>query len=181
MTNSPFQMRLPAVVSSTYHPRCSRSTPAGSDTAHRTSGTIRPRNTAARPRFANQASAASTSEIRTIGSRTTSARARARPRRAPSPYTISDPTTEPSVVQNSASARLNTPRLAEYPASGSTSSLGIGGNTFSTATTSAAPGPPSADITATAHSPSTSSTRFPHDGSSARHRRYEPPIPDASR
>lgn len=113
VTNRPFQMRLPSVVSSRYQCSRSRSTPAGSDPAQRTSGTIRPSNTAARPRPANHASAASTSEIRTIGSRTTSARARSLPRRAPTAYTVSEPATEPSVVQNSASARVHTPRLAE--------------------------------------------------------------------
>jgi hypothetical protein len=83
VTNRPFHTRLPSVVSSTNGSSRMRSTPAGSETAQRTSGTIRPRSTAAAPWRANHASAASMSEIRTSGSRTTRARARSRPSRAP--------------------------------------------------------------------------------------------------
>src|SRR5690606_14231037 len=57
----------------------------------------------------------------------------------------------PSVVQNSAEARLNSPCPAAKPASGRMISLGSGGNTFSSATNSPAPGAPSVSTRSAAH------------------------------
>lgn len=50
---------------------------------------------------------------------------------------MTGPTTDQRVVQNRAPAKDSTPRLAENPASGRTSSLGIGGKRLSSPTTTA--------------------------------------------
>ena len=85
------------------------------------------------------------------GTRPAMARVRSRPIRAPIRYRTNAPTTDPAVVQAIAATRLMSPWLAVNPARGRITSLGIGGNRFSSATASPAPGAPSVSMIRIAH------------------------------
>ncbi|CAM5682291.1 hypothetical protein SCYAM73S_05217 [Streptomyces cyaneofuscatus] len=157
-----FHTRLPAVVSPTNTGSGMRSTPAGTEIRLRKTGTMRPSRTALVPCRANHSSVRTRSEGLTSGSLAQRACIRSRPNTAPSPYSASAPTTEPSVVQNSAEARLSTPCDAANPVSGRMISLGSGGNRFSRAMARPAPGPPNVSTSPVA------SSAIPPFGSSRR-------------
>lgn len=153
MTNTVFQMPLPSPVSSTNCQAGNFVVPAGSEMRLRKIGTSRPKKTAFRPCRRNQSAAVSKSRSSSSGILEMTRRVRSSPSQRASPYTTRAPTSEPTVVQMSASASDIVPCPAANPASGRMSSLGMGGKRFSTAMRNPAPGPPTASITATAQSP----------------------------
>src|SRR3954452_5348629 len=134
-----FHTRLPSAVRGRNSRTRMRSTPAGTEIRLRTTGTNRPISTALAPCRSNQSLALSTSCTFTSGSLLASVLVRSRPSTAPTPYNASAPTTDPSVVKTIALTSPSSPRLAANPASGRITSLGHGGNKFSSATASPAP------------------------------------------
>src|SRR5699024_5855644 len=138
----PFQISEPTrVYSENGHSRI-RSIPAGMEMKERTSGTHRPKNTAAPPQRAKNASALSKSAVSSSGTLTKIHLVRSRPSSAPSPYQIQAPTRLPSVAATIAHHTFIRPSQARNPAPGSTASEGIGGKNVSISTARPTPTSP---------------------------------------
>src|SRR5699024_10639927 len=111
----PFQISEPTRVYTVNGHSRIRSIPAGMEMNERTSGTHRPKNTAAPPQRAKNASALSKSAVSSSGTFTKIQRVRSRPRSAPSPYQTHAPTRLPNVAATIAHHTFIRPSQARNP------------------------------------------------------------------
>src|SRR5690625_72043 len=126
-----FQPAEPMAVQSVNLMGLSRSMPAGMEIRERIPGMKRPKKTEAGPYLSNQYKAPSTSLASTSHIQSAILRKRSAPIHAPMPYSAQAPRMEPAVAQIKVGQKPRLPCEIVNPASGSTTSEGIGGKRFS--------------------------------------------------